>query len=367
MRKIIAFMVLLGGVSSFAETSKDEEKKYYAGLSTTYAFFSSLAVDDLELDIDPKLLTSIEGSVKITKKLRGILNVNFDSAELDKTFQVFGALASKNMLLQITTGKFSGNASLTSEILSSPIRFSQETETKYLSADLLFRMDWEWLKGILDCKNTSCYHGLRFVSYQLPAEILTAGRFDFGSSTIEDAPLFLDPEFEVKGVMYTISVDTMRSFVLGETDVTGQLVDEKNKELEKTKSEKEEKGKELVQAPGSRFAGIGKMSLGYGRGTISDAGKKNISDTTGGKTVENESRDFVLFDATFAGYYTWSWQKKNARWLLGLGYLAQMNLTFDFDFSLGESAPDDTSVVRFDNAGIGYFFHGPSLAFYGTF
>lgn len=366
MKKIVIVLAVLVGAQAAA---KSQPKSYYFGASTTYATFSSkaLTATDLEYDIDPKLLTSVEGSFKITKRFRGLLNVNFDSAEIDKTFQVLGLIASRDMLLQLTSGKFRGNASLTSEILSSPITFDQDTETKYLSADLLFRMKGEWLKDTFGCGESPCYHGLRVIKYQLPAEILTSGRF--GGSEIEDAPSFLDPEFGVTGVMYTISINTLRSFALGEVDETGKVLSEKDEE----KSGEVEKKEEAVTLPKpapsepSTYAGIVSIAVGWGKGQLSDAGKLNISNATSGKTVENESRDLGLFDSTFAFYKTWNWQKKHSRWTLGLGYLVQMNLTYDFDFSLGEDAPEDASVVRFDDAGIGYLFHGPSLAFYGTF
>lgn len=352
--------------TSFAEEINQETKKpsKYIGVSTTYAFFSSQAInlEDLEYDIDPKLLTSVEGNFRITKKLRGLLNVNFDSTELKNTFQFFGAIAGKNTVVQFTGGKFTGDASLTSSAAGTALVFNQETETKYFSADLLFRAEAQWMKSFFNCEGT-CYHGLRFVNYQLPGEILTAGRFGAGNN-IDDAPSFLDPEFEVKGVMYMIAANTLRDFVLRDTPEDLNTTSSKE---ENNVSEKKVQNESPPPVSKQKIAVVASFGIGYGRGTVSDQGKANILNTTG-KTLEDDTKNFILWDTVLGIYRTWDWSKGNARYVLGLGYLAHANFALDPDLSsdIFEN-PDDPNQVRFSNVGIGYFFHGPSISFFGSF
>lgn len=354
---LILITMLFAQISSASELSKESSKKYYLGATTTLANYNSIAVggpESVNYDIDPKLLTSVEGRFKLTKRLNGLLNVNFDSGEVDRTFNILGAIATKTMLLRLTSGKLSGRANLSSTINGSAISFDQDLEMKYLAADILFRVENNWIKRAFDCEDLTCYHGLRAVSFTIPGSILTAGRF--GDFDFSDAPSFLDPEFEVKGLFYTVSLDSLRNKVLGLKSDLGSEKDSEGKG--DTDSDKDKK-------PANRIAMVTSMSLGYGAGTVSERGKANILSASG-KTLENDSREFFLLESSFAGYYTWDLSNKNRSWLIGLGYMVQMHLAYDFDFDIGEE-PADTSKVQFDSVGVGYFLHGPSFVAYASF
>lgn len=338
-----------------AEAEEFKPRKWFFGTSATLLNFSSVvnSTDEIDYDIDSATWLAVSGSYRFKKGLTAMLNVNLDANDAKNGLDLLGQISKGNWIVQVTSGKFTGDVSVSSaHLVGSYTQSKQDISTKYLALDLLYSSPTSWA-----CD--SCIPAIRYVQYEIPSAVGIGAQFstlDFNVPNASTSGDILDPALAFKGLMGIMSFSTQRDFVLGEKGET------------LTKASVPQgfaKGMTQTQKLGHSFGAEGHTGIGFGFASVSDEGKANVAAVSGGRTLEDDSRFVMLYEVSIG--FLWSYNqilKNGGRWSTGIGYNYRLTSSFS---SLNQDDPSSADLLTLEDIFIGFEQHGPTANFYMSF
>lgn len=326
----------------FEATKHGSEANKFIGLSAILQNFNGINGEVIEYDVDSNLWTSVQGSYKLTKKLGASLGANFDTKQADQTFQFIGSISTDNLIFGVTTGKLTGDAVVNGTIKETNTSFQNRAdnfESKYLSIDILFK-NWKLIDDTL--------MGFRYTQYEIPAEIEARSIFGTqGTINFDETVQYLDPNLKIKALQYTFRADSQRKFVrLGKT---GKFTHFENG---------------MYSGGGLGLTGGGAWGIGIAE--ISDAGKANVTNSSGGKILSDDSDLLILLETNIGLQYEYNWVKNNARYSVAVGYQGAHVTILSFSGLGSIEEPENDTTADLESINFGHVFHGPKISFYAS-